>query len=116
MKMYTAAFCPDCQRAKRILAERQLPYVAVDILASTTNMKEFLALRDDRSAFNSIKKERRIGIPCFLFTDGTLSFAVDELDEQRVQADREAGSCPHALEDEGEESSSAPMTCGLDGC
>lgn len=103
MKMYFSRICEDCRQAHTTLAERGLPYVAVEITENTANMKEFLHLRDTREEFNLIKEEGKIGIPCFLFSDGTILFDVNELDASRVQADRE-------------EELSSPRICGSDGC
>lgn len=87
MKMYFSRICEDCRQAERLLEERQVSYDAVDITANTANLKEFLHLRDTREEFNPIKKEGKIGIPCFLFSDGMILFDVNALDASRVQAD-----------------------------
>lgn len=89
MKMYFSKICEDCRHAEVILAQRRLSYDAVDITANTANLKEFLHLRDEREEFTSVKDEGKIGIPCFLFSDGLILFDVNELDASRVQADRE---------------------------
>lgn len=31
LKMYTTHWCPDCRRAKRLLAESQVPFEEIDI-------------------------------------------------------------------------------------
>lgn len=89
MKMYFSRICPDCRQAEQLLAERRVSYDAVDITANTANLKEFLHLRDTREEFKPIKEEAKIGIPCFLFSDGTILFDVNELDASRVQIGRE---------------------------
>lgn len=39
---------------------------------------EFLHLRDSREDFQAVKEGRYVGIPCFLFEDGSLTFSVEE--------------------------------------
>lgn len=103
MKMYFSRICEDCRHAEAFLAERRISYDAVDITANTANLKAFLHLRDEREEFAPVKDEGKIGIPCFLFSDGTILFDVNELDASRVQADRE-------------EELSSPSICGSHGC
>lgn len=79
MKMYFSRICEDCRYAESLLAKRRVSYDAVDITANTTNLKEFLHLRDDREEFTSVKDEGKIGIPCFLFSDGAILFDVEEV-------------------------------------
>ncbi len=83
MKMYFSRICEDCRHAETLLAERRVSYDAVDITANTANLKEFLHLRDDREEFTSVKDEGKIGIPCFLFADGTILFDVEEVASSR---------------------------------
>lgn len=103
MKMYFSRICSDCRQAEELLEERRVSYDAVDITANTANLKEFLHLRDTQKEFKSIKEEGKIGIPCFLFSDGSILFDVNGLDASRLQADRE-------------EEVPSPGICGPDGC
>ena len=103
MKMYFSRICEDCRQAEQLLAERRFCYDAVDITANTANLKEFLHLRDTQKEFKSIKEEGKIGIPCSLFSDGSILFDVNGLDASRLQADREEGV-------------PSPGICGPDGC
>lgn len=77
MKYYGSPLCPDCVEATRILKERGIPYEWVEITASMPALKEFLALRDTREEFADVRREDRVGIPCFLHEDGKISFEVE---------------------------------------
>ena len=49
-----------------------------DITGSIENLKKFLHLRDIRKEFDHAKETEHVGIPCFMFDDGTLLFDLDE--------------------------------------
>ena len=74
MKFYGTMLCPDCVEAEQLRKEKNIECEYVDITASTANLKEFLALRDNRSEFAELKAEGKIGIPCFLHEDGSITF------------------------------------------
>ena len=69
MKVYGSDICKDCVAAKADLLNKQVCYTFVDMTANTTNMKEFLKLRDSRPEFDPIKEKGSIGIPCFVEGD-----------------------------------------------
>lgn len=52
----------------------QLNYEYLDFSDDLKNLKEFLSLRDSSPVFEEIRKKGKIGIPCILSGDGTLSF------------------------------------------
>ena len=104
MKLYGAEICGGCVLAKSILDDKGVPYTYVDITESTTNLKEFLALRDNNDLYKGVKEAGKIGIPTFLFSDGRINLDLYELDFQDVKDDYE------------KENSSEDNMCGLDGC
>lgn len=73
IKVYVMDTCPDCIQIKDKLMGNPI-YEVIDIGKHVKNLKEFLRLRDSNKAFDSIKAAGSIGIPCFLFEDGTISF------------------------------------------
>lgn len=77
-KIYVMSTCPDCRLVKEKLANNPR-YTLIDIGEHVRNLKEFLRLRDQNAAFDSIKAAGQIGIPCILHTDGTVSFSTDSL-------------------------------------
>lgn len=72
LKYYGAGICKDCVAAGALLAEQGLAAEFIDITASTANLRAFLALRDSRPEFDAVKAEGRIGIPAFVFDDGSI--------------------------------------------
>ena len=61
--------CPDCAQAKQLYADNP-DYEIIDIGKQARNLKEFLALRDNHSAFAKVRERGTIGIPCFVKDDG----------------------------------------------
>lgn len=67
------ASCPDCYEVKaRLLGNPN--YEIIDIGEHVRNLKAFIRLRDSSPAFDSIKANGSIGIPCFFSEDGNISF------------------------------------------
>ena len=79
MKMYGTTLCGDCRNALDILDNTSIKYDYIDICSHILCMKEYIQLRDKRSEFDSMKENGLIGLPCFLFDDGTMSFEVDDV-------------------------------------
>lgn len=73
LKLYGAEICSDCREAKRLLEQQAIEYQYIDITVSTKNLKEFLAMRDSLPLYDSVRAEGRIGIPTFVWDDGTVS-------------------------------------------
>lgn len=74
MKYYGSHICKDCVAAADAIARANLDIKYIDITENTANLKEFLALRDSSPEFQGIREKGSIGIPCFVFDDGTISF------------------------------------------
>lgn len=70
--------CPDCVACRTELDSAGTGYVYRDICEDLRNLKDFLKLRDEASAFQNVKKEGRIGIPCILREDGSATFEWEE--------------------------------------
>ena len=79
MKLYGSVLCPDCVDAFEILKEKDIAYDYVDINESMKTLKEFLKLRDNRDEFKEVRENSNVGIPCFLFDDGSITFDVDKI-------------------------------------
>ena len=79
--------CIHCRQAKAFLDAENIPYMFFDITESTANMKKFLKLRDTEPLFDDVKKEGRIGVPCFKLSDVTLTLNLNEaLEKMGVEA------------------------------
>ena len=73
LKIYGSMMCPDCVACRKDLDEAGIAYEYLDFSENLGNLKEFLSLRDGNEAFDEVKAEGRIGIPCILREDGTLT-------------------------------------------
>ena len=80
LKFYGAAICSTCRDMKQKLEEKGIEYEYIDITANIKNLRAFLALRDTLPAYESIKAEGRVGIPTFVWDDGTVSLDTDWLE------------------------------------
>ena len=73
MKIYGSMLCPDCVRCREELDKAGIPYEYLDFGDNLKNLKEFLAIRDGNPLFDEIRREGKIGIPCIVKEDGTVS-------------------------------------------
>jgi hypothetical protein len=71
-KVYGSMLCPDCVEAKEYFEKVNYKYEFVNITESMKNLKEFLALRDNRKEFEEVKKLGYIGIPAILTDDNKI--------------------------------------------
>lgn len=73
LKVYGSMQCPDCVKCRADLDKAGIPYEYLDFADSLWNLKVFLSLRDSDPAFAGVKAEGRIGIPCILREDGSVT-------------------------------------------
>ncbi|MGM9550518.1 MAG: glutaredoxin [Faecousia sp.] len=73
MKIYGSMLCPDCVRCREALDKAGIAYEFLDFGENLKNLKEFLALREGNPLFDGIRKEGKIGIPCIVGEDGSVS-------------------------------------------
>lgn len=73
LTIYGSMMCPDCVECRKDLDEAGVEYIYLDFSEDLRNLKAFLALRDTDPAFAQVREEGRIGIPCILGEDGTVS-------------------------------------------
>jgi glutaredoxin-related protein len=78
MKVYGTDICIDCRNYKAIQASRGFEAEFIDITENTSNLREFLAIRDKDAVFEAVKEKGGIGIPLFVREDGTKTFDIDE--------------------------------------
>lgn len=71
-KVYGSMLCPDCVEAKEYFEKVNYKYEFINITESMKNLKEFLALRDNRKEFEEVKKLGYIGIPAILTDDNKI--------------------------------------------
>lgn len=68
MKVYLTEICIHCRNFMHLMKLRGLELEVVNITENTTNLKEFLRLRDHNPVLAPRREAGGIGIPCF--TDG----------------------------------------------
>lgn len=73
MKLIGTDLCIKCIEAKERLEEEGITFEYTDFTQDIHELKKFFLFRDSHDEFLASKKEGRIGIPCFLFEDGTLT-------------------------------------------
>ena len=79
IKVYGAPkICITCRNFKHIIESRKLILEEIDIIENTANLKAFLNLREGNKTFNECRANNKIGIPCFVREDGTVTVDMDE--------------------------------------
>lgn len=78
LKIYGSMLCPDCVQCCEELKEAQIPFEYCDFSESLRYLKEFLKLRDENAVFAEPRASGKIGIPCILRPDGTVTLEWDE--------------------------------------
>ena len=69
--------CPDCFDLKVRLSGNP-DFEIIDIGEHVRKLKEFIRLRDSSPAFDSVRANGSIGIPCFVSEDGQVRFDTEE--------------------------------------
>lgn len=77
--MFGTNACPDCVDADEKLKERGADFMYLEFSESIANLKRFLKLRDSEAIFEEVKKEGKVGVPCFKLSDGTLTLSLEEV-------------------------------------
>lgn len=83
--IYGLHTCPYCDFLQPQIAGRTDEFTYVDIGSHVRNLHKFIDMRDNRPEFDRLKKAGDIGIPCFVFDDGRISF--DPADAGLVEYD-----------------------------
>lgn len=73
LKIYGSMLCPDCVQIRKDLDQAGVEYDYRDFSENLLNLKEFLALRDSLPMFEEVRREGRIGIPCIVKEDGSVT-------------------------------------------
>ena len=78
LKIYGSNLCPDCVSCVKELKEADVEFEYCDFAENLLHLKEFLKLRDASSEFDEVRAAGKIGIPCILREDGTLTLSWNE--------------------------------------
>lgn len=79
LKIYGSMLCPDCVKCRNDLDRAGVKYAYLDFAESLRNLKQFLDIRDHDPAFGQIRESGKIGIPCIVKEDGTVSLDWEDL-------------------------------------
>lgn len=69
LKVYGSYICIECRETRDYFEQENIPFELVDITADTTNLREFLRLRDSKEIFAGVRESGMIGIPYFVLGD-----------------------------------------------
>lgn len=76
--------CEDTREALKTLGEKNIEIRFENISESLDSLKEYLKVRETSEMYKAVIKAGGIGIPCFIFEDGTktldLSAVLDKID------------------------------------
>ena len=78
LKIYGSMMCPDCVECRKDLDAAGVEYEYLDFAEDLRNLKAFLALRDNDPAFTQVKADGKIGIPCIVCQDGSVTLTWDQ--------------------------------------
>ena len=78
LKIYGSEQCRDCVICKNELDAAGVEYLYLNISENLLFLKKFLKLRDEEAAFDEIRKAGKIGIPCIVREDGTVTLEWSE--------------------------------------
>ena len=73
MRIYGTMQCPDCVACCKDLEMQKVDFTFCEFADDLKFLKEFLKIRDAEPIFDAVKQGGKIGIPCILHDDGTVS-------------------------------------------
>ena len=73
IKIYGSMLCPDCVQCRQDLDKAGVAYEYLDFADDLRNLKDFLAIRDGCDMFSAVRCEGRIGIPCIVKENGSIT-------------------------------------------
>ena len=79
IKIYGSMLCPDCVACRKDLDEAGVAYEYLDFSGELKNLKEFLKIRDNSPIFDEPRAEGKIGIPCIVREDGSITLDWNEI-------------------------------------
>lgn len=79
VKMYGIKSCHDCVDAEKLLNEKNITFEYLDFAKEPLYLKEFLSFRDNDPFFKEVRENGYIGIPYFVYDDGTKTFDVNDV-------------------------------------
>ena len=77
MKIYGSMLCPDCVRCREELDKAGIAYEFLAFGENLQNLKDFLKIRDGNPLFDQARREGKIGIPCIVRDDESVTLDWD---------------------------------------
>ncbi|MCC8061346.1 MAG: glutaredoxin [Clostridiales bacterium] len=71
--------CPGTLAALHRLSEAGISVSYKDILSCHADLREYLALRDSHELYADIRGTDRLGVPCFIREDGSMTLELEEI-------------------------------------
>ena len=71
--------CPDTLYALNQLSSAGVEVNYRDILSCHGDLKAYLLLRDTSEVYAEIRGTERLGVPCFILEDGTVTLDMNEV-------------------------------------
>jgi Glutaredoxin-related protein len=76
--LYGTNLCPFCRQANELFEKNGVKADYREITEDLALFKEFLKLRDNSDKYADIKANGKVGVPTFVFEDGTITFDENE--------------------------------------
>ncbi|WP_251389358.1 glutaredoxin [Mediterraneibacter agrestimuris] len=71
--------CPDTLYALNKLSAAGIEVSFKDILSCHADLMSYLLLRDNSEVYAEIRGNERLGVPCFVLEDGTVTLDINEI-------------------------------------
>ena len=73
MVIYGSMLCPDCVACCKDLDAAGKAYKFCDFADDLSYLKELLKIRESDPQFDALRREGKIGIPCIVHEDGSVT-------------------------------------------
>lgn len=90
IKIYGMPTCPYCDFVFEQIKDRTSEFEYINIGENIRNMSAFMKLRDTSSVFDHCKEIQDVGIPAFVFEDGSISIHPEDAGWIEYDPDRES--------------------------
>lgn len=77
--MYGTDTCVDCVAAMEELNKTDIKCLYLKFEDGIGNLKRFLKIRDTEAMFNAVRENGGVGVPLFVFEDGTMTLSLDDV-------------------------------------
>lgn len=71
--------CPDVLYSLNRLTEAKVKIEFKNISSSLADLRFYLNLRENNPLYDDIRCTSKLGIPCFILEDGTMTLELDEV-------------------------------------